>query len=113
MVRLVEYLDQRGNSPFCRGVNRLNQEAAAEVTYALARLERGYQSNLKSVGGGVNEYKISFGPGYRIYFGRDGDQLVILLGGGTKKRQSRDILQAKANWRAYKRRKQQDKPAWH
>ena len=113
MIRLLEYLDQRGNSPFGKWINRLNREAAAEVIYALTCLEHGYQSNVKAVGGGVNEYKITFGPGYRIYFGRDGDQLVILLGGGSKKRQSKDILQAKANWKSYKHRKQQSRSAWH
>ena len=57
---------------------------------------------LKSVGEGVLEYKIDFGPGYRVYFGRDGDTIVILLTGGTKKRQQRDIDAAKAYWRDYK-----------
>jgi putative addiction module killer protein len=62
-------------------------------------------SNVESVGSGVFEYKLDFGPGYRIYFGKDGDTLVILLGGGTKKRQARDISAALANWQDYKRRK--------
>lgn len=105
MIQLAEYLDERGNSPFGKWINRLNREAAAEVTYALTRLERGYQSRVKAVGRGVNECKIDFGPGYRVYFGRDGNQLFVLLGGGTKKQQSKDILQAKTNWKAYKRRK--------
>ena len=83
MIRLAEYLDQRGNSPFGQWVNRLNREAAAEVTYALTRLEHGHQSNVKAVGG------------------------------GSKKRQSKDILQAKVNWKSYKRRKQQSRSAWH
>ena len=48
------------------------------------------------------EYKIDFGPGYRVYFGRDGDTIVILLTGGTKKRQQRDIDTAKVYWRDYK-----------
>jgi putative addiction module killer protein len=51
------------------------------------------------------EHRIDTGPGYRIYFGRDGDTLVILLGGGTKRRQGRDIEDAKARWAEYKRRK--------
>ena len=59
----------------------------------------------KGVGGGVVEYKIDFGPGYRVYFGKDGDRLVILLGGGTKTRQKRDIESALAHWQDYKRRK--------
>ena len=113
MIRLAEYLDEQGNSPFGKWIDRLNREAAAEVTYALMRLERGYQSKVKSVGAGVNEYRIVFGPGYRVYFGRDGNELVVLLGGGSKKRQSKDILQAKANWKAYKRRKRQSERAWH
>jgi putative addiction module killer protein len=57
------------------------------------------------VGGGVNELKIDFGPGYRVYFGWDGLRLVILLGGGTKKRQQQDISQAVENWADYKARK--------
>lgn len=54
----------------------------------------------------MSERRITFGPGYRVYFGQDGDKLVILLCGGTKKRQSKDIEQAKAFWDDYKNRKQ-------
>lgn len=60
---------------------------------------------MKALGEGVSEYKIDFGPGYRIYFGKDGDRLVILVGGGTKKRQQQDIARAKAVWSDYKRRR--------
>ena len=69
----------------------LNAAAAAKVAVALARLEQGNLSNAKGVGEGVLEYRIDWGPGYRVYFGRDGDVLVILLTGGTKQRQQRDI----------------------
>jgi putative addiction module killer protein len=62
-------------------------------------------SNAKGVGEGVQKYRLDFGPGYRVYFGRDGDVLVILLAGGTKKRQQHDIDAAQARWAAYKRRK--------
>jgi len=68
----------------------------------------GYTSNVKGVGAGVYEYRIDFGPGYRIYFGNDGDWLVILLAGGTKKRQDADISAAKGHWSDYKRRKRQE-----
>jgi putative addiction module killer protein len=68
-------------------------------------MEQGNLSNVKSVGEGVLEYRIDFGPGYRVYFGRDGETLVILLTGGTKKRQQRDIEMAIAYWQDYKRRK--------
>ncbi len=68
--------------------------ARAKVTVAIARLEQGNLSNAKGVGEGVFEYRIDFGPGYRGYFGRDGEAVVILLTGGTKKRQRRDIVAA-------------------
>lgn len=71
-------------------------------------MERGNLSNVKGVGAGVHEYRLDFGPGYRVYFGRDGDTLIILLGGGTKKRQSNDIETAQDLWRTYKRRKRQE-----
>jgi putative addiction module killer protein len=69
------------------------------------QIEQGNLSNAKRVGSGVHEYRIDFGPGDRVYFGRDGDRLVILLGGGTKKRQEKDIRVAQAYWADYKRRK--------
>lgn len=62
-------------------------------------------SNVEGVGAGVYEYKLDWGPGYRVYFGKDGEKLVILVGGGTKKKQSMDIAAAQAFWAEYKRRK--------
>ena len=79
--------------------------ARAKVARALVRMEQGNLSNVKSIGEGVLEYRIDFGPGYRVYFGRDGEVLVILLTGGTKKRQQRDIEAAKEYWRDYKQTK--------
>jgi putative addiction module killer protein len=79
--------------------------ARARVATALARIEQGNFSNIKPVGQGVLEYRIDFGPGYRVYLGRDGDILVILLKGGTKKRQQRDIRTAVDLWRTYKQSK--------
>jgi putative addiction module killer protein len=61
---------------------------------------------VKGIGDGVSELKLDWGPGYRIYFGQDGKTIVILLCGGTKKRQSRDIATAKARWADYKMRRQ-------
>ena len=83
----------------------LKQIAAAKVTVALTRIELGNLSNVKTVGGGVLEYRIDFGPGYRIYFGRYGNELVVLLAGGTKSRQQRDIAAAEARWADYRRRR--------
>ena len=65
-------------------------------------MEAGNVSNVKSVGKGVSEYKIDFGPGYRIYFGQEGDRLIILLGGGEKKSQDKDIKIARMCWAQYK-----------
>jgi putative addiction module killer protein len=75
------------------------------VTTALTRLAQGNFSNVKGVGSGVFECRINFGPGCRVYFGKDGDRLVILLGGGTKKRQQQDLQTALDRWQDYKRRK--------
>jgi putative addiction module killer protein len=95
----------RRRRPVKRWFDQLDANASAKVTFAITRISQGNLSNAKSVGGGVFEFKIDFGPGYRLYFGRDGERIVILLGGGTKKRQQRDIEIAIANWREYKRRK--------
>jgi putative addiction module killer protein len=95
MIEIRGYIDEGGNKRFAQWLEVLNAAAAAKVTVALARMERGNFSNAKGVGSGVFEYKIDFGPGFRIYFGKDGDSLVILIGGGTKKRQQQDIAAAK------------------
>jgi putative addiction module killer protein len=108
MIELRGYIDESGNKRFARWLKGLDAPAAAKVTIALARMEQGNFSKVKSVGSGVFEYKIDFGPGYRIYFGKDGNRLVILIGGGTKKRQQQDIVSAQECWAAYKRRKKQE-----
>ena len=104
-IELRHYRARDGRSEFERWLLRLNRAARAKVAVALLRLEQGNLSSVKSVGGGVLEYKIDWSPGYRVYFGRDGERLVILLGGGTKQRQNLDIEAAKALWDEYKRRK--------
>jgi putative addiction module killer protein len=105
LVEVREYLDRGGRSPYAAWFDRMNREGAAKVVAALTRLQQGNFSNAKSVGAGVYEYRIDFGPGYRIYFGKDGERLVILVGGGTKKRQQEDIKTALARWQDYKQRK--------
>ena len=109
MVKVSEYIDERGKSPYAEWHDRLDARAAAKVSTALYRLEQGNFSNTKGSGGGIFEYKLDFGPGYRIYFGKDGERIVIILGGGTKKRQQRDIDAAKAYWQDYKARKRKSK----
>src|SRR5579863_2626845 len=105
MIDVREFVDTEGRSPFTAWFDSLNAEAAAKVTTAVTRISLGNFSNVESVGSGVFEYKLDFGPGYRIYFGKDGETLVILLGGGTKKRQQGDISAAIDAWQDYKRRK--------
>jgi putative addiction module killer protein len=104
-VEILEYLDWSGRSPYAEWFESLSAQAAAKVAVAIRRLAQGNFSNVKGVGGGVYEYRINFGPGLRIYLGIDGDRLVILLAGGTKKRQQRDIEDAIARWQDYKKRK--------
>jgi len=96
---------REGLSPFADWFTELDSAAASKVTTALYRLEQGNFSNVRSVSGGVFEYKIDFGPGYRIYFGQDGKTFIILLCGGTKKTQQKDIDRAKDFWQEYKARK--------
>ena len=105
-MEVVEYLTASGRSPFGIWFGQLDPRAAAKVTVALARMEQGNLSDAKSVGAGVWERRIDFGPGYRLYFGRDGQRVVILLAGGTKRRQQSDIEDAKARWKDYRARKQ-------
>jgi putative addiction module killer protein len=102
--KVLEYLEG-GISPFRRWFDALDAPAAARVTTALYRIEQGHRGNVKSVGEGVFEYKIDFGPGYRIYIGREGQKIIILIGGGSKKTQARDIKIAKDRWVSYKKRR--------
>ncbi len=108
MIEIREYITAQGGSPYARWFDGLNARAAAKVATALVRIEQGNLSGAKGVGAGVSEYRIDFGPGYRVYFGRDGDTLIILLCGGTKKRQQKDIVLAQDLWREYKQRKRQE-----
>src|SRR6266513_1033256 len=104
-IRVLEYLDRTGRSPWRRWFNDLDAHAAAKVGTALYRLGQGNFSNVEGVGSGVFEAKIDFGPGYRIYFGKDGESVVVLLGGSGKKRQHEAIAAARQRWTDYKRRK--------
>jgi len=105
MIEIVECLDARGRSPYRDWFFSLDPQAAATVTVAIERLADGNTSRVKAIGEGAAEVRIDRGPGYRIYFGWDGKTLAVLLGGGTKRRQQRDIAEALALWRLYKARK--------
>ncbi|MGA7222846.1 MAG: type II toxin-antitoxin system RelE/ParE family toxin [Candidatus Acidiferrales bacterium] len=107
MASVLEYLDRSGRSPYAAWFKGLHAEAAAKVVAALVQLSHDNFSRVEGVGSGVFEQKLNFGPGYRSYFGKDGDSLVILLGGGTKKRQEADIKRAVERWHDYKLRRRQ------
>jgi putative addiction module killer protein len=98
-----ELLLDGGESPFSAWFNSLEAVAAAKVRVALGRMEQGNFSNVEWFRG-IGEFKINWGPGLRIYLARDGLRIVILIGGGTKKRQHQDIERACALWEDYNRR---------
>ena len=81
-----------------------DKRATARVLARLARVRQGNLGDCKSVGEGVSELRVDYGPGYRVYFGQDGHTLVVLLCGGDKRTQERDIRQARQSWREYKAR---------
>lgn len=103
-IRVDEYLREDGTSPYKRWFDKLDARAAAKVTTAKLRMELGMTSSIKWFGG-MGEYVIDWGPGYRIYLAKDGDTLIVLFGGGTKRGQQRDIEQAKVLLAEYKSRK--------
>lgn len=106
-----EYVCEDGTGPFRGWFDGLDVQAAAKVATAIVRMELGNLSNVKWIGGGLGEYRIDWGPGYRLYLTQDGGQLIILFVGGTKKRQQSDIRQASALLDEYKGRKAKAKKA--
>lgn len=104
MIEVRDYIDARGRIPFRDWVARLDAVARVRVLAAVLRMEQGNFSAAKAVGAGVSELRLDFGPGYRVYFAKDG----VLLGGGTKRRQQADISEAHALWAEYKRRKREE-----
>jgi putative addiction module killer protein len=106
-IQVVEYVSEAGKNVFAQWMAKLDIKAFAKVVAVIARIKLGNFGDVKPVGGGVSERRIDFGPGYRVYFGKDGPQLVILLGGGTKSRQDKDISDAQAAWQEYKQRKKE------
>lgn len=101
MIEIEVYETPDGDRPFENWFERIDHQAQNRIRVAFARLEEGNTGSLKSLGSGVSELKVPFGPGYRVYLGGQGNRVVILLHGGTKKRQSDDIAKAKMLWRAY------------
>ena len=99
---VIVYRDLAGNEPFTDWLSRLRDPTTRRrILKRLLRLEHGYYGDVKSVGGGVNELRFFFGAGYRVYFGEDGSTIVVLLCGGDKDSQRRDIQRAQDYWQEY------------
>jgi putative addiction module killer protein len=103
-IRVEEYIREDASNPYKKWFDSLSVQAAAKVTVAKLRMELGNTSNIKWFDG-IGEYVIDWGPGYRIYLARDGDTLIVLFGGGTKRGQQQDINRAKELFSEYKARK--------
>ena len=100
MIKVVRYIASDGSDDFGTWLQMQTPETRARIQTRIDRIELGNFGDHKSVGAGVFELGVHHGPGFRVYYGRDGDLLVILLAGGTKKRQARDIERVTANLRA-------------
>ncbi|MBF0225495.1 MAG: type II toxin-antitoxin system RelE/ParE family toxin [Desulfobacterales bacterium] len=102
-MKIREYIRKDGSNPYQKWFDSLDPIAAAKITVAKARLELGNTSNIKWFDG-IGEYKIDWGPGYRIYLAKEGKDTIILFGGGVKKKQQNDINMAKKLYSEYKDR---------
>lgn len=106
--QIVELLLEDGTSPYEEWFLSLDPVAAAKIAVAKFRLQQGNTSSIKWFGG-IGEYKVDWGPGYRIYLAKDGRRIIVLIGGGTKKGQKRDVERAIDLWKDYKRRKRAER----
>jgi len=102
-IEIKEYIDETGNSPYEKWARRLrDQRAIGKIAARLSRIKTGGNfGDSKSIGDGVSELRIPYGPGYRVYFGREGETVIILLCGGDKSTQRQDIGRAKAYWQEH------------
>jgi putative addiction module killer protein len=100
---VVAFRAKDGQVPFEEWLDDLNdKKAVARILARLARVRQGNLGDWKSVGEGVSELRVDYGPGYRVYFGQKGQTLVVLLCGGDKRTQDRDIRLAKLYWQEFK-----------
>ncbi len=98
------YVAQDGLRPFREWLDSLKDiKAVTKIERRLERLELGNFGDVKSVGDGVSELRINYGPGYRVYFGQLGTKIVLLLCGGDKSTQAQDITKAQQYWSDYRK----------
>jgi putative addiction module killer protein len=106
MFRLLIYKTPAGNEPLTQWLGKLrDREGQVRIRQRLRRLEAGQMGDCKALGGGLYELRFFFGAGYRVYFGKDGERMILLLLGGDKSGQARDISKAKDYWKEYLERK--------
>ena len=104
--RINEYTDEQDKSPYAEWLASLRDaRARARIIMQVDRMELGLFGDSEPIGEGLSELKIHYGPGYRVYYGTENWDVYLLLCGGDKSTQSRDIKRAKAYWQEYKRRK--------
>jgi putative addiction module killer protein len=100
--QIIIYRNASGSEPFTEWLNSLRDPInRRRILRRLRTLEQGHYGDVKPVGNGINELRFFFGAGYRVYFAEDGDTLVIILCGGDKDSQSRDIQRANLYWQEY------------
>jgi putative addiction module killer protein len=101
VLTVREYLTAAGRNPFREWLGTLDVAVSARVQARVLRFELGNLGDHKSVGASVWEARLAFGPGYRLYFGKEGESIIVLLLGGAKASQRRDIRRAQGFWRDY------------
>jgi putative addiction module killer protein len=102
---VLAYRTRDGRLPFDNWLRELRDtNAVARILARIGRVRRGILGGCKSAGEGVSELRVDYGPGYRVYFGQQGETLVVLLCGGDKRTQERDIRQARLYWSDYQQR---------
>jgi len=102
VIKIYKFQDETGRIPFDDWITGMRDKRAEKrVQIRIDRLVLGLEGDWKSVGGDVRELRITEGKGYRVYYAWDGDKLVILLCGGDKSSQGKDIEKAKSYWRKY------------
>ncbi len=100
---IIVYANENGNEPYTDWFNNLrDKKGKSRIESRLQRLAAGLYGDCEPVGEGVSELRMFFGPGYRVYFGEDAGNIVVLLCGGDKGSQDRDIKVAKEYWKEYK-----------
>ena len=102
---VYEYTDEQGRSPYAEWLwSPRDAKARARIIMQVDRMELGLLGDSQPIGEGLSELRIHHGPGYRVYYGQTGKRVYLLLCGGDKSTQSKDIKRAKAYWREHQQR---------